>query len=85
MTLIYSKKTLKQLKKIDISISNRIITYMENIAKLKNPREHGKRLSGQLSSFWRYRVGDYRILCDISDDELTVLVVDIAHRKEVYR
>ena len=85
MTLIYSDIALKQLKKIDKTISKRILDYMDEVAKLKNPRERGKMLVGNLIGFWRYRVGDYRILCKIRDQELIISVVYIAHRKEVYR
>ena len=85
MTLIYSDIALKQLKKIEKTISKRILDYMDEVAKLKNPRERGKMLVGNLIGFWQYRVGDYRILCKIRDQELIISVVYIGHRKEVYR
>lgn len=54
-------------------------------AKLEDPRSRGKALTGNLAGVWRYRVGDYRILCDINDGRLVILVVDVAHRREVYK
>lgn len=63
MTVAYTDLALKQLKKMDKQVSKRILDYMDDIAKLENPRERGKMLVGNLIGFWRYRVGDYRVLC----------------------
>jgi mRNA interferase RelE/StbE len=58
---------------------------LENkITNLKNPRDFGKSLQGDLSDLWRYRVGDYRIICEIKDEELIILVVAIGHRSKIY-
>jgi len=57
----------------------------ERVAVLENPRQLGKALKGPLGEFWCYRVGDYRILCDIQDRLVTILVVEIGNRREVYR
>ena len=84
MRLVYSDKALKQLKKLNKIANARIVDYMDEIAVLKNPRERGKALVGNFAGFWRYRVGDYRILCRIQDDVLEILVVEIGHRKNVY-
>lgn len=81
MTLVYIEKALKQLKKLDKSVSIRILSYMDEVAKLKDPRERGKSLVGNLTGFWRYRIGDYRIL----DEKLVIFVVEIGHRREVYK
>ena len=81
MTLIYSDLALKQLKKMDKPVSKRIVDYMDDVARLENPRERGKMLVGNLLGFWRYRVGDYRVLCKIRDQELIISVVDVGHRK----
>lgn len=51
---------------------------------LDNPRASGRPLKGELGVFWRYRVGDYRLLCEIQDEALTILVALIGHRKEIY-
>ncbi|AEQ51969.1 addiction module toxin, RelE/StbE family [Pelagibacterium halotolerans B2] len=55
------------------------------VARLDDPRQAGSALMGQLSGYWRYRIGDYRVLCRIIDGELLVLVVEVGHRREVYR
>ena len=77
----------KQIKKLGRSEASRISAYLrDRIAALEDPRQLGKPLSGsELGSYWRYRVGDYRILCELHDDELLVLVVEAGHRREVYR
>ena len=80
----YSDDVRKQLSKLDNTIKKRILDYMDEVEKLDNPRERGKRLVGNLRGLWRYRVGDYRILCKIKDDVLEILVVEIGHRKAVY-
>lgn len=84
MKLGYTAFALKQLKKLDKQVSSRILDYMDEVAKLENPRERGKMLVGNLIGFWRYRVGDYRVLCKIKDNELVITVVNVGHRKEVY-
>lgn len=66
-------------------IAARIFEELDEIAKLEDPRVRGKSLTGNLAGVWRYRVGDYRILCDIDDGRLVILVVDVAHRREVYK
>lgn len=71
---------------MDRSVRSRIKNYLETrVAMREDPRSLGKRLSGDLSFLWRYRVGDYRVLCRIQDDVLVVLVVSVGDRKEVYK
>jgi mRNA interferase RelE/StbE len=71
--------------RLDKVIQRRIFRYLhERIANADDPRDFGKRLQHQLSNLWRYRVGDYRILCAIEDDRLTILVVEIGHRSTIY-
>ncbi|MEY0491453.1 type II toxin-antitoxin system RelE family toxin [Proteus terrae] len=70
---------------MDKQIARRIVDFMDlRIAALDDPRQSGKSLKGELGEFWRYRVGDYRILCEIRDDELVILATTIGHRKEIY-
>lgn len=77
---------VKALKKIDHQAARRIARFLrERIATADNPRQYGKPLQGELREYWRYRVGAYRLICDVQDEVLRVLVVRIAHRKEVYR
>lgn len=84
-TIKFQKKALKDLRKLDKSAQKRIVDFLEQrLANLENPRLLGSSLKGELSSLWRYRLGTYRILCEIDDGELMVLIVRVAHRKEVY-
>ncbi|MSS78818.1 type II toxin-antitoxin system RelE/ParE family toxin [Anaerococcus sp. WCA-380-WT-2B] len=84
MNIQYSEKALKSLKKLDKPIQKLIINYMDNIKKLEEPRARGKALSANLKGFWRYRVSDYRIICEIKENELIICIVDIDHRKRIY-
>lgn len=70
---------------MDKQTARRIRNELVEIAKLEDPRSRGKALTGNLAGLWRYRVGDYRIICDIEDGVLLILVVDVAHRCEVYQ
>jgi mRNA interferase RelE/StbE len=71
---------------LDKAAARRIVDYMDQrIASLEDARSLGKALRGPLGEFWRYRVGDYRIICDLQDEKLRVLVVRIGNRKDVYR
>ena len=75
-----------QLKKLDKPTARRIVDYMdERISEMDNPRSTGKALTGPLGGLWRYRVGDCRVICDIQDGALRVLVVQLGNRREVYR
>jgi mRNA interferase RelE/StbE len=77
----------KQLAKLDRGEAKRITKYVrERLAMLEDPRSKGKALTGpRLGTYWRYRIGDYRRLCDIQDGALLILVIDIGNRKEIYR
>lgn len=81
----FDKKALKELEKLDKQTQIRIADFLSKIEKKDNPRSDGKALSGEFKSLWRYRVGDYRIVCDIKDKEISILVIRIAHRKDVYK
>jgi len=84
-TINYSDRALKSLRKMDKQTARRIVDFMDlRIAVAADPRQSGKPLKGELGEFWRYRVGDYRILCEIRDDELVILAATIGHRREVY-
>ena len=77
----------RELNKLDPQHAKRILKFLRaRVANLENPRSLGKPLQGsRLGEFWSYRVGDYRLICKIEDDRLLVLVLDIGHRREVYR
>ncbi len=83
----YTESAQRQLKKLDKSVALRVLDFMdERVAVLVDPRAAGKNLVGpKLGSYWRYRVGDVRVICDIQDQEVLILVVEIGHRREVYR
>jgi len=84
--VIYSKYAEKYLDKIPKNISARLVGWLdEHIDGKDNPRLYGKRLKGKLKDYWRYRVGDYRIICDIMDKELLVLALSIGARGDVYK
>ena len=74
----------KQLIKMDKKWQSKILDYLEDeVATLENPQSKGKALVGDKKGLWRYRVGDYRIICDIIDNEVVILVVIVGHRKNV--
>ncbi len=82
----YLASLKKDIKKLDQQTKKRLRAYLEErIAKLDNPRDVGSALKGsKLCEFWRYRVGDYRIICEIKDNALIILAIKIGHRKEIY-
>lgn len=84
-TIEVSERALRSLRKMDKQIARRVRDELLEIAKLEDPRSRGKVLTGNLAGVWRYRIGDYRILCDIEDGRLVILVIDVAHRREVYK
>lgn len=84
-SLKISKKTNKTLSKMDKPTRNLLLKWMNNnIHNTDNPRLHGKALQGELYGLWRYRVGKYRIIVKIQDDELVVLAIDIVIRGRIY-
>ena len=74
----------KAIRKLDREAAGKVLDKLEGISQLEDPRSQGKALVGNLAGLWRYRVGDHRIVCDIENEVLVVLVVDVAHRSEVY-
>lgn len=83
----FQATAIKQLKKMGQSESTRIRDFLHTRVKpLDNPRQLGEALQGnQFKHHWRYKVGTYRIICDIQDKKLVVLVVEVGHRREIYR
>ncbi|MEL1133803.1 type II toxin-antitoxin system RelE/ParE family toxin [Desulfitobacterium sp. THU1] len=75
----------KEIKKLDRPIALLILAWIrKNLEGCDNPRLHGKALKGNLDSRWSYRVGDYRLLAEIQDSEVIILIVSVGHRREVY-
>lgn len=81
----YSKQAVRELKKLDRPVAALILGWIEkNLVGCDDPRRHGKGLTSNRSGQWRYRVGDYRILADIQEDKVIILVLSVGHRREVY-
>lgn len=81
----YTSKAIKNLRKLDKNTRNLIYAWIDkNLVNCEDPRIHGKGLVGDKAGQWRYRVGDYRIICEIEDEEIVILVLEIGHRREIY-
>ena len=85
-TIDYAETAKGQLRKLDRQVARRIVDFMdERIAESEDPRSTGKALTGPLGGLWRYRVGDCRVICDIQEGALRVLVLQVGNRGEIYR
>ena len=84
MKVVFSDKAKKFFLKLDTPIQKQIQKFILKLEGMSDPRASGKMLVGNLLGFWRYRVGDYRLLCRIVDKELVITVVEVGHRKEGY-
>lgn len=81
----YENKAAKQLQKIDKYDAKKIYQWIsKNLIGCTNPYFQGKSLKGNSSRFWRYRVGNYRLLAEINNKEITIIIVSVGHRKEIY-
>jgi mRNA interferase RelE/StbE len=84
--VIYSKEAVKSLRQLDKGQIKLIYSWIEtNLVNTTNPRTNGKPLKGNLKEYWRYRVGEYRIIADIQDASITIVIVNIGHRRQVYK
>jgi mRNA interferase RelE/StbE len=82
----FERAAQKELERLDRPVAQRVMKFLyQRVGKLDDPRRIGERLQGTLSEFWKYRVGDYRLICSLEDDRLVVLVLRIGHRREVYK
>ncbi len=85
-TVLLTKKAKKQLSKLDKSTAKLIAAWLKkNLDGCENPGIHGKPLVTNKAGQWRYRVGDYRILAEIKDEEIIILVLQVRHRREIYQ
>jgi mRNA interferase RelE/StbE len=75
----------KDLKKLGVPAEKEILRYLKKIELSQSPKSSGRPLVGDMRGLWRYRVGDYRIICRIQENELIVLVLEIGHRSEIYK
>lgn len=72
-------------RKLDPTTLRRIRVYLEALCQMEDPRARGKPLHGNLGGFWRYRIGDYRVLVSIEDQRLVIVAIELGHRSQVYR
>ncbi|MDO5330290.1 MAG: type II toxin-antitoxin system RelE/ParE family toxin [Bacillota bacterium] len=81
----FSKEAAKEFTKFDGYTKRMIQSWInKHLTNVENPRLSGKALKGNLKDYWRYRIGDYRMVCEIKDDKLIILVIAIGHRREIY-
>lgn len=81
-----SKSAEKQLEKMDREVARRITTFLRRLKMQDDPRATGAALKGsELGEYWKYRVGDWRLICEIHDNRITIEVVRLGNRREVYR
>lgn len=81
----YTAQAVKQLKKLDKHTAALIYGWIDkNLVDCENPRLHGKGLTANRSGQWRYRIGDYRLIAEIQDEIITILLLNIGHRREIY-
>lgn len=83
--VLFSDEAKKELKKLDKHTAILILAWIrKNLEGCSNPRQHGKGLTANRSGQWRYRVGNYRLLAEISDNTITILILNIGYRKDIY-
>ena len=81
----FTEKVLKQFSKLDKPVQKLILNWlMKNLEGSDDPRQKGRALVSNPSGEWRYRVGDYRLIADIQDDIVTILIIAVGHRKDIY-
>jgi mRNA interferase RelE/StbE len=85
-TIEIARTAERQIKKLDREAQRAIVHFLRvRLQSADNPRQWGKPLHGDKKGLWRYRVGDYRLICDIQDDRIMVLVLQVGHRGDVYK
>jgi len=72
-------------RRLDRQSLRRIKRYLDEVLELDNPRDRGRGLTANLSSYWRYRIGDYRVIVELQDEALTIIAIGLGHRSEIYR
>ncbi len=82
---VFDDTAERQFSRLDKAVQTRIIRYVEKIEKSQNPKSLATQLTGHKTQFWRYRVGDYRIVVRFENHDMIILAVKIAHRREVYQ
>jgi mRNA interferase RelE/StbE len=85
MNVVFADTAKKKFLKLDKTVQLQIKNFIFKLQDLQDPRSTGKALKGSLSGLWRYRVGDYRLVCDIEDQKILITVLRVGHRKEIYK
>lgn len=81
----YTPRAVRQLKKMDPHTRKLVFAWIDkNLQHCEDPRQHGKALAANRSGQWRYRIGDYRVLANIQDDKILILILEIGHRRSIY-
>lgn len=81
----FEASAAEEFERLDGSVKNQISKYLKKIEERKNPKSLGEPLCANLASYWKYRVGDYRLIADIQDDRLIILFFAVAHRRHIYK
>ena len=84
MRIEYTETSRKQLTKLDKTMQKRILDYMDEVGHLENPRSRGKAFVDNMRGLWRYRIGDYRVICEIQDSKIIISELKIGRRKNIY-
>lgn len=80
----FTRRAEKALSKIDATTAKRILKELHIVSQLDNPRSKGRALKGELTGYWRFRVGNFRVICDIVDSQMLILTIDLGHRRNIY-
>ena len=84
-TLLTSPQFDKAARRLDRDVLRQIKAYLDAVSELDDPRQRGKGLSRDLAGYWRYRIGDWRVVVEIRDNELVIIAIGLGHRSQVYR
>lgn len=83
--VVFTDDAKKELKKLDKHTATLIISWIrKNLEGCENPRQHGKALSANRTGQWRYRIGNYRLIAEIEDDKIIILILNVGHRRDIY-
>jgi mRNA interferase RelE/StbE len=74
----------KAARKLDPQMLRRVKAYLDEVCELEDPRSRGKGLTGDLTGYWRYRIGDYRVLVEVRDEDLVIIAITLGHRSGIY-
>lgn len=80
----FTRRAEKALSKIDTTSAKRILKELHTVSQIDNPRSKGRALKGELTGYWRYRVENYRVICDIVDSQMLILAIDLGHLRDIY-